>query len=245
MKFGVRVAAAAACVALSGCSTWQTAIAPTPTSYGSSREQIPRTVGKLRRLAVLATDEKAPAACGASDGELAVADAGAASDYLHRHKGYAIVALDVAAYAEWLDAARNGGFLRELADWLRDTSGEVRPGPLVSALVRTAASRERTDGVLFVHRRHTCQRANTVFRGLLGIGTLGMSELMPDPKLQELHPIYHVAIVESAGLRPVWRRSVSVAWHDFADQFSRKEARPVVETLFEDLEPAVPAILTR
>ena len=224
-------------------------MSPTPTSYRASHEQIPRTVGKLRWLAVVPTEEDAPAACGVADGALRVTDWARypiiGLDYLTRRKGYEIVRLDATAYASWLDATDNGAFLREVSSWLRDAAGDIRPGPLAAKLVSEVGARERVDGVLFFHRQDTCDRANVAIRAFLGVGTLGISEFLPDPQLQVLRPIYHVAIVESAGGRPVWRRTVNVLRKGMAEIFTLSKPRSDIEAIFQDLEPAVPAILTR
>lgn len=236
---------------LPGCAAWKTAEPVSPSSYQVSRSHIPRTVGKLRRLAILPIAQQPPHACrSTSNGEAAIAlplgDAGDAALFLSKQKGYEIVSLAAERYPAWLDNSVNQEFVSEVIAWSAQTRDDAPIGPLLSSLAEQVGEGERVDGILLLHVEDSCARANTAGRTLLGIASLGASEVLVDPKLQEVFPVYRAAIIETAGKRPAWRNTVDMAWSGLRVYFSLSgKAKPFSEYLFEDLEPAVPKMLTR
>lgn len=249
-RLSPRLAGLLAAALLAGCAgNWQTEAPVTPSSYQSSRDRMARTEGKLRRLAVLVLDQAAPKACGRhTDNEVSV---DGADDFSRRQlvdtKGYELVDLDARRLATWLDAA---GLAALGTDILASVDGPglaAAPGsPLDRLLVRLRID-EKADGLLVLHRRMTCGNAITPMRALLGIGTLGLSEVWPDEKLQQLE-IYHAgAMFETASGRLVWRRDTSAdLGARLQDFFSISGPRHAgLARVIDALEPAVPRLLTR
>lgn len=234
---------------LTGCAAWQTSQPVTPVSYQASREKIPRQVGKLRRLAAIPIHQEEPSICSENGrGVTTLAyddpDYRRAASYLSARKGYEIVELDPATYADWLLPPANEEFLRELSNWSASSSREEAPGPHVQALVNQARNREMVDGVLVFHIHRNCFMGNSAGRLTLGILTLGLNELLPDPRSKELYTTYRACILEAISGHPVWRddtidhaRNLWTSGHQDALSFE--------DNFFNDLEPAIPKILTR
>lgn len=234
---------------LTGCAAWQTSQPVTPVSYQASREQIPRQVGKLRRLAAIPLHQEEPSICSETGrGVITLAyedpDYQRAASYLSARKGYEIVELDPAIYADRVFPPANAEFLRELSNWSAGSSREDVPGPHVQALVSQARHREMVDGVLIFHIHHNCLIGNSVGRLTLGVLTLGLNELLPDPKSKELYTIYRASILEAITGRPVWRK-VSIDHAGNIWTSGRQDALSYEEDFFNDLEAAIPKILTR
>lgn len=243
-------AAALAGLLLAACgTTWQTDRPVTPTSYHSSRAHIERTTGKLRRLVAVALTQQAPPICRDGSGTLAVDYEAAwpgAERYLVDDKGYDILRLDPTADEDWLLPEKNGALLRELADWSADGKADAPPGPLTLALLARLKTRG-ADGLLVFHDHRTCRMAQPAHRLSMGVLTIGMNEipLLTDPTMRDVHSIYRVAIVETSSQQPVWRRTLDMYWRATADEFAYPKPRDTISVLFEDLEPAVPGLLTR
>jgi len=248
-------------VLLTACaSPWQTDRLVTPSSYASARGEIPRTVGLLRRLAVLGVNRAAPKACaGQTNRETTVLATpnvfSPAIDHVRREKSYELVMLDPERHAPWLNAPDNAGFLDELIasmlvatpDSAPAAAPDAAPGPRLRALLTRLHEADRIDGLLVLFLDHNCPRGNDATRTLLGLLSLGVTEMTPDASLDTPLSFYHAAIYESARGVPVWRHDISEAGIKARNQFNifvRKE-RSWFEHLFDDLEPALPAVLTR
>lgn len=231
-------------ILFSACSAWQTEREVTPSSYQTSREKIPRKVGKLRRMAVLPIRQSAPRICDDS-GEIRV-------DYEHRyftdaqaylvsHKGYEIVRLDPARYQVWLTSPQNQEFLQEITHWSANSEADTPPGEKTTALLARIHEMEHTDGLMVFHIHVNCLMAHSAPRMFFGVFTLGLSEIL-GPSPEDSYTTNRVAIIETATSRPVWRKSAraGISKTPFGGRSNTDE-----DYLFSDLDPAVPKILTQ
>jgi hypothetical protein len=247
----VSLLAGLACLIVSGCGTWQTSEPITPTSYQISREGVSRSVGKLRRMAVLQVEQMAPTACGATaDSEAVIrpVDLEVRDELLTRRKGYEVIVPDAKRYAEWLVPPGSAAFVGEVMLW-PSTVDDFSAGPLTRALLERLRLDDLIDGLLILRVQYTCSNAIMPFRGLMAITTLGISEILPDPKLRETYMVYRITVFETSSGRVVWQVGKISSNLQLIDSFSLRDSKvgtPTdMEHLFEDFEPAVPKILTR
>lgn len=234
-------------IALSGCAAWQTAETVTPISYSVSRERIPRTIGKLRRLALIPLYQPAPKICNGSGNGPALAPdqwyVGPALTSL-QDKGYEIVLLKEIIDAHTRNQLLNPSFLESIGKWSIQTQGPLDPS--LGNAISSFGKQNNFDGLLILQMEETCPFANQAFRTLLGISTLGLSEFLPNPSLQQIHYEIWATIIEVSGARPVWRSHVLPELIDWwQDGPFATERRSATDSLFEDLEAAIPKILTR
>ncbi len=223
---------------LTACATtWQTEQPVTPSSYQTTRERIPRTVGKLRKLMVLPIRRNAPKVC-RGDGEITIdyddANYTAAAEYLATQKGYEVMRLDTARNAAWLNPEQNRDSLLEITEWFGKKNAHAIPGPLTGELLRNIRTADAADGLLIFVVQMDCKKANTPMRTINAVLSLGISELPYDYDAFLPRVIFRISILETAESRPVWGKYHSRDWSGKTDE----------EYLFEDLEPAVPKILT-
>lgn len=236
---------------LAGCAgSWQTESPVTPSSYQSARDRMARTEGKLRRLAVLALDQAAPKACGRqTDNEATIDRADDTSrQQLVDAKGYELVEIDAQRLAAWLDAPALAALGADILARLVDKPGAApAAGSPLQRLLERLRTEGRADGLLVLHRRTTCSNAITPLRAMLGIGTLGLSEVWPDERLQQLDALHGGAMFETASGRLVWRLDTTAeVGARVQDYFSfGGAARPGFARVIDALEPAVPRLLTR
>jgi hypothetical protein len=131
----------------------------------------------------------------------------------------------------------------------RRQSPRSPPAPLTRALLERLRLDDKVDSLLVLRLQSTCQNAIVPFRGFMAISTLGISEILPDPKLRETYKVYRVAVFETSSGRVVWQVGQSSANLKLIDWFSLRDPKvgtPTdMERLFEDFEPAVPKVLTR
>lgn len=230
---------------LGGCGAWQTNQPVSQISYQSSAEADRKSVGKLRRLAFLALYQRPPRACSTTDDlEVEVSPMiGSLQEmtrFLTTKKGYEIVNLEDDRYEEWISDPTHRGFLKEASEWSAHTSGNARIGPLMRSFIAYVRDHERVDGLLLVHSRDRCSRANLLARALVVIGTVGLAELFPEEGMHGFYQVHDVAIIEAATSSPVWRNSLRTDWNNFRESLRlAPEKRLVSETLFKDIEPAV------
>jgi|RhisoiCoNPM_1038542.scaffolds.fasta_scaffold02164_2 hypothetical protein len=239
------MAVATAGAALAACAPWQTPQPVQPSSYERSYEHVERKAGRLRRLAVLAIREAPPAACGtASDGEAELAEVDeAVRTLLVDRKGYELLAAEAQ-----LDDATTTAVLHELVRLAPGAGGDQAPAATRALLDRLRAQAQ-VDGLLVLHRQDSCANAVAALRGMLAVGTLGLSELIPNPDLQKIDSLCFLSILESASGRLVWHRAVDrpqLALERFAvDDDPPSAGRCAFRRYLEPLEPAVPKLLTR
>lgn len=233
-----------------GCAgSWQTEGPVTPSSYQTSRDRLARTEGKLRRLAVLVLEQAAPKACGrGTDNETRVESADESMRQpLVERKGYELVDLDAQRLAAWLDEPARARLGADLLGQLDKPDTPPPAGSPLHRLLQHLRNDERADGLLVLHRRTTCQNAVTPMRALLGIGTLGLSEVWPDERLQQLD-VYHAGgLFETASGRVVWRVDTAADLGARVQDFlSLGAAKPTgFARVIDRLEPAIPRLLTR
>lgn len=235
---------------LTACAgSWQTEGPVTPSSYQSSRDRMARTEGKLRRLAVLTLEQAAPKACGRqTDNELTADGADDASRrQLVDTKGYELVDLDARRLARWLDAPALAALGADILAHLDSRGAAPAAGSPLPRLLERLRSDERADGLLVLHRRLTCENAIPPLRAIMGIGTLGLSEVWPDERLQRLEAYHAGALFETASGRLVWRRDTAAdVGSRLQDFFSLGGPRLAgFARVIDALEPAVPRLLTR
>jgi hypothetical protein len=232
---------------LGGCGgAWQTNQLITPSSYQTSRGQIPRTVGKLRRLAVLPIWQQV--GCGKRRPEIAIdfdrPFFKASVKYLSSVKGYEIISLDPSRYPMWLLANQNQRFLDEIAKWssnkLLDVDEVVKwpsnstiersPGSLTESLLEKLRANESIDGLLvfyvYTHFDDNCRDVEPIDAISLALRS------------------YRLSILETATSRPVWRFTASEnRVYSLGEPWSWGQ-RSKEEYLFGDLDAAIPKLLT-
>lgn len=232
-------------IALPACAPWQTQRPVQPSSYERSFEHVERKAGRLRRLALLSIHQAPPSACGTpSHGEAALAPIDdAVRHLLVEQKGYELV--DPASQP---DAAIGDAVLRELLH-LDPGPGELQAPAATQALLAQLRETLHVDGLLVLHRQDSCANAIRAMRGLMAIGTLGLSELMPSPELQKIESLCFLSILEASSGRLVWRRAVDRT--QLALEYFVRDAAPppsghcAFDRFLAPLEPAVPKLLTR
>ncbi|WP_024301816.1 hypothetical protein [Pseudogulbenkiania sp. MAI-1] len=234
---------------LAACSAWESKQPVSPVSYQSAREGIPRTVGRLRRLAPIPIVQQPAKICLYGNDEIAIDyDNGffqLVADYLAQRKGYELILPDPDRYPEWLVPPRNLPFLQEITTWSVNSQVEQLPGSSSRRLLERLRTGEVADGVLILHIHNSCSMANATERAMFGIMTLGFNELLTNPELEKPYITYRVSILEAASARPVWRIAVREDWLRTRRQLKWGGERTDEEYLFEDLEPAIPKLLTR
>lgn len=247
----VGLATGLVCLIVPGCGTWQTSEPITPASYQISREGVSRSVGKLRRMAVLQVVQAAPKACGATvDAEAAMhpVDLEVREELLARRKGYEVIVPDAERYAEWLVPPGSAAFVGEVMQWPL-TVEDFSVGPMTRVLLERLRLDEQVDGLLVLRVQYTCQNALMPLRGFMAIATLGISEILPDPRLRETYKVYRAAVFETSSGRVVWQVGQNSEILRWTDGFSPRDAKVGTPTdmqrLFEDFESSVPKILTR
>ncbi len=246
MNPGRAALAVAAGVTLSACAPWQTQQPVQPSSYEQSHEHVERKAGRLRRLALLSIQQAPPAACGTpSDGQAAVVPLeDAVRQFLVDRKGYEL--LDAEAL---LDAAATDAVLQELVRVDTGPDG----GPIAAAATRALLERLRAqrhaDGLLVLHRQDSCANAVRAMRGVMALGTLGLSELKPSPEMQRIETLCFLSIFETSTGRLVWRHAVDRTQRALERLSLSDDPPPSGRCAFErylaPLEAAVPKLLTR
>ena len=252
MAVGVACLVACGCqtVQTSKSGTWQTGEPITPTSYQVSRERISRGVGKLRRMAVLQVEQTEPKACDASHDPVARLDAvdvELSEELLARQRGYEVIVPSVERHAEWLMPPRSAALMDEVVRWPA-TVDAFSAGPATRALLGHLQVDEKVDGLLILRVQQSCNNAHAGLRGLLAIGSLGMSEAFPNWGMLQLYKVYRAAVFETRSARVVWQ-----VGQDPIDQQSevwmgarsKDNVYNDLGHLFETLENATPKILTR
>lgn len=245
MTLGRAALAWALGVTLSACAPWQTQQPVQPSSYEHSTEHVERKAGRLRRLAVLSIHQAPPAACGTpSDGQAALAPLDeAVRELLVDRKGYELLDADAL-----LDAANTDAVLQELVR-LDPGPDEPRAPAATRALLERLRAQRQADGLLVLHRQDTCTNAVRALRGFMALGTLGLSELMPNPEMQKIESLCFLSILEASSGRLVWRRAVERTQLALERLSLGGDPPPVGRCAFErflaPLEPAVPKLLTR
>lgn len=231
-------------VLLTGCAPWQTQETVTPSSYQHSRAQVERSVGKLRRLAVLQIHQQAPSEChagSAGEARVTAVPEEVLNEQLRRDKGYEVIEPDLLAVAQ-TTSFRSDAFLAEATQW-QVTDEAAKVGPATRQLLDHLRQRERADGLLVVRVASTCENADRRLRGFLSVMTLGLHAKWPEPRTLELYSACTAWIYESANARLVWQHGITQCDPTLPSRGLMK--RTELRELLAPLEAAVPRILTR
>lgn len=235
---------------LVSCAPWQSPDPVTPVSYQTSRDRMERTVGKLRRLAVIELDQDAPSACVKTLDEQArlVEVDSVVATVLTERKGYEVVAPDPERHAELRVGADGTPLVQELLAAGAQTQTAIG-GPVTRDLLQRLREQDRVDGLLVLYARRTCQNALPGFRQFMIVGTLGLSELMVDPKLLAQETGYSAFVFETEAARVVWRNkygALAQGWDAYVSSGKTdRDAMSPVGRLIDAIEPAVPKLLVR
>lgn len=242
------------CIALSGCAPWQSNAPVTTVSYQSSREQIPRTVGKLRRMAVLQL-RLLPQVCegGADDAfHLVPLDKGA-RELLSQRKGYELIETDLPQLSVGPGDSTNAALV---ADLQASMDPARPPGPSLDAWLSRLRKDERVDGLLVLRQEMPCLSAEPALRALIAVGTFGVSELagaMGGDFAKPYAEFLDVVVFETASSRVIWRNAYGRLEQELVKPpWTIKRPRRqdafhawAINYLIEPIEPAVPRLLTR
>jgi hypothetical protein len=253
----VRLPGICLCAALTACTPWQSSAPVTAVSYQTSREQLQRTVGKLRRLAALQVRIVPRVCAGGTDGvgRLTALDP-TARDLLAQRKGYELIEPDGALPLAGVGDPQEATSAALVADLLAAKDAAQPVGPALAAWLGRLRERERVDGLLVLKQEVSCLKSSPMTRGLLALGTFGITEAlglavggMDAPTDEYLD----VVVFETASSRMVWRNvygrleqelvkpPMTLAGPGHVDAVRAWSITHVLEAL----EPAVPRLLTR
>jgi hypothetical protein len=178
---------------------------------------------------------------------LAFDDASGPVGKLVTAKGYEVVILDAARFADWLLPSNRDAFAEELIAALR-ASGDGSTGVSTRALLDRLRDEDRVDGLLILHNELTCLNANTALRSAYSIGTLGLHAVMPNRDWLQIYTNHRALALETTSGRAVWRNewnAISMAADRLKNLGSDKGGPSPVESMLDPLEAAVPKLLTR
>jgi hypothetical protein len=234
---GGTVAALAAMLVLCaacGGKTWHTTQPVTPTTYGRLDAPIERSVGKLRRLALLPVkvDVTLPLFGGAfsekrtraAEEQLAQGWRWGSELFLTGAKGYEVVRVE--------DLGEELAVLDALAVWAAAAEADQMAPPETARAAAAAGQRLSVDGFLIIRGLERAPNVTTIL-------TILTASLTWPLILLENRQEYRAVIVEAATGRIVWRANV---WQS---SISMDNPRPKLmpEALFRDIEHAVPKVL--
>lgn len=142
-------------LSLIGCSTqWKTQTPPRPLTYSAPYDQLPRNVGKLRRLLVLPPVIKSiDCPDSPTDDEISVALADAVGPYLVNWKGYEIIS---SKRDETVDIYE---MVQRLGLWQIDDIGDGSPSAKDRETLIRLANEADVDGVVVIHGDIRCLNA--------------------------------------------------------------------------------------
>jgi len=242
------------CAALTACAPWQTSAPVTAVSYQASREQLPRTVGKLRRLAVLQVRVVPRVCAGGTDdvGRPTPVDP-TARDLLTQRKGYELMEPDAAHPLAGVGDPLDATSAALVVDLLAAKDAEQPPGPALAAWLGRLREGERVDGLLVLKQEVSCLKSSPATRGLLALFTFGVSEAVGLDATQPMAEYLDVVVFETASSRMVWRNVYGRVEQELVKPPpsltgpGRKDAVHAwaIAHVLEALEPAVPRLLTR
>lgn len=225
-----RVALAAALALLAaGCRPWQTQDPVTPVSYERSYEQVPRNLGRLRRLAFVPLVEPLPDKCAGSYGDTPVFDdrtsrAPDVTRVLVEQKGYEIEPITDANSADLLATEAEGRerLVKALQAWVELDEKPPEPGSPGHVIAVELVRRHAVDGILLVRFRDECASMAVFWANLKAQSPQNI------PSAAD-----RVVLLEAATLRPVFRAG-GWGW--------LRETR--ADRALDQLEPAIPKLLT-
>lgn len=241
-------------IASIGCAPWQTRAPITAVSYQTSREQVPRTVGKLRRLVAIQVRVVPKGCAGGTDGEgrLTVLHP-AARELLAQRRGYELVEPDLTRPVAGFGDAQVATTAAVVADVLNARDPAQPAGPALAAWLGRLREGERIDGVLVLKQEVACLASSPATRGLLALFTFGVSEVVGADFTEPNAEYFAVSVFETAAARMVWRSVYGRIEQELVkpplslsgpEQADARRAWSIAHVL-EDIEPAVPRLLTR
>lgn len=243
--------ALAGLVALTGCTSgtvWVSDRAVVPSTYAPAEGAVPRHVGQLRRLALLAVDfdyeRQGPVSEIFSEGpnepeattERRIGDTLARRSirFLTDWRGYEVVDARAAR-----PAAHTSDRVETLVGWLAGSEAGSEPPPEVAEAATALARLFEVDGLIVV-RGWGRPTSDAELLAVFGTFTLAWPILFANEKLR-----LGADIVDGTSGRAVWRRTLSSASDSSALLLSDGPGltgQSLVEALYEPLEPALPAV---
>lgn len=223
---------------LAGCTSqevWQAESEISPISYSVPAETLDRTVGRLRRIAIIPGEFEIRAEWEEVDAAgFRSAFVSAATSFLTVERGYDVQALDPTNLPEGQDAALDGRLESCIQEVVARTKGPDR-GSESSADAQTCVKRIgrflNVDGLLVVGGARVSDR-DWRFALTLLTASLAWPTLMAQEKIEASADLFEVSDGQL-----VWR-----------SHFAKSAAEPtdlwvVVGLLLERLEPALPEVL--
>jgi len=254
MAWPLRLPVLCLCAALTACAPWQTSAPITAVSYRTSREQVPRTVGKLRRLAALQVRVVPRVCAGGTDGvgHLTAVDP-TARDLLAQRKGYELMEPDAAHPLAGVGDPLDASSATLVADLLAAKDAAQPLGPALAAWLGRLREGAHVDGVLVLKQEVSCLKSSPATRGLGALLSFGVTEVVGLDTTQPIAEYLDVAVFETSSSRMVWRNAygrleqVLVEPPRTLTGPGRADAVRAwsMAHLLEALEPAVPRLLTR
>lgn len=259
MKRAILAALAASATLLIGCATTNVLVSsPTVTAitHRPEDQSLQRSVGLLRRLAVLplqleVTPENPKHCMGSCGWEgLWLELPPNVVDYLATWRGYEVVPLDPMVPSR-LAVDLTVGELKErvgrLTAFANQRSSDP-PSEELAELVRDLGARTGVDGIVIVHGSATAlswmEMAAAFPLALSGYGLLAAIPV----EMARLGTKLEADIFEVATGRLVWTSVFSVGLDPLSSKPERStafDADAIVTKLFDPIEPALPAALTR
>lgn len=218
-------------LSLNSCSTtWETDTAPIAKTYTTSQDQLTRSVGKLRRLLILPAVVKSKDCPNSpSDNELSKALYENTGKYLSDWKGYEVLYPIVKQDNEFDD------LVVRLGTWQENNVGDGIPPEIDRETVIELAKKNTVDGVLLLHGKLSCLNAVDVTLYFMIIGIPNWANKLFGENVS-------AGIYEANSGRLVWKHYGSFL-HPSAGGGVDASLWP--SSLFDDIENAVPAVLSQ
>lgn len=240
-------------VALTACAPWQTSAPVSAVSYQTSREHVPRTVGKLRRLAALQV-RVVPRGCVDSTeglGRLVALDPTARA-LLAQRKGYELLEPDTAHPLAGAGDPQDATTKALVAELLAASDAAHPPGPALASWLGRMREAERVDGLLVLKQEIVCFKAMPLTRVMGALLSFGVSEALGDAT-QPVAEYLDAVVFETASSKMVWRNVYGRLEQELVKPpmtptgAGRMEAIRAwsIEHVLGAIEPAVPRLLTR
>ncbi len=212
-----------------GCRPWQTQDPVTPVSYERSYEQVPRNLGRLRRLAFVPLVEPVSDKCAGASGGTPVFDdrtsrAPDVTRVLVEQKGYELEPITDGNSADLLATEAEGRerLIEDLQAWVELDKKPPEAGSSGHAFAVELVSRHDVDGILLVRFGDQCASMAVFWNNLKARSPQNI------PTAADW-----VVLLEAATLRPVFRAG-GWGW--------LRETR--ADRALDQLEPAIPKLLT-
>jgi|GEM_PF-2864066 len=240
-----------AALALGGCGSsavWETERAIVPVTYAPTENAVARHVGRLRRLALIATnfDYEPQGKFSEALGSFPNGD----EVEIERRLGEALAQRALRFLADWrgydvVDArgragdGENGHRVAAIVDWLARAPAGAEPPPEVAAAVTALARAREVDGLVVI-KGWGRQVSGGEMLAVLGTASLAWPVLFAADKTR-----LRADIVEGARGRLVWRHVLTSKDATVLNVQSNEgphSSKTIAEDLFAPLEPALPSV---